>query len=405
MISVLVVEDDAVKLRNVVSAVCEVDGFELSYIEQVTDAVRAKRMLSQKRYDVLIVDLHIPNRIDQEARADGGAELLRSMLDRDKMQVPPHIIPISAVDEARRLAEEDIGQIWGVIGYDPASTDWKNRLQRRLKHAMRSTGGDAGKPAPEIELAIVTALSEELRAFLDLEQNWTEHTLPGDPTKYHLTEFKEAGRTVKTLVACASRMGMASAASLASKVIAGFRPKYLCMGGIAAGIRGRVQLGDILVADPSWDWGSGKLEVVEGKGRFAAAPDQWRLQPDIRANLVAACEDELFLAHIRAATKGPKPIHALSGFVEAVASGAAVIGDDAVVAQIKEQHRKLHGVEMEIYGIMTAADACASPRPIAFSAKAVSDFADIHKDDSVRYYACQISANFIKKFALTYLVP
>jgi nucleoside phosphorylase len=198
-------------------------------------------------------------------------------------------------------------------------------------------------------------------------------------------------------------MGMAATAALASKVIDIYRPQYLAMVGITGGIRGRVQLGDILIADPSWDWGAGKYEVVDGKPRFSANPEQLRLSPDIRSRLIQASRDEGLLGVIRSSFPGAKPQHALGCHVEAVASGASVLGDHVVVEEIKARHRKLHGVEMEIFGLMMAAETCSHPRPIAFAAKAVSDFADTTKDDDFRAYAIHASANFVLEFISLYL--
>ena len=111
------------------------------------------------------------------------------------------------------------------------------------------------------------------------------------------------------------------------------------------------------------------------------------------------------LAALRNSFAGTRPSHQLQCHVEAVASGASVLGDEAVVEAIKAQNRKLHGVEMEIYGLMMAAETCARPRPIAFSAKSVSDFADTTKDDDYRAYAIHVSANFIVEFIRKYLAP
>jgi nucleoside phosphorylase len=58
----------------------------------------------------------------------------------------------------------------------------------------------------------------------------------------------------------------ASAAGVLSmKMIEYFRPKYLAMTGILAGMRGGSEPGDIVAADPSWDYGSGKRARQDGK--------------------------------------------------------------------------------------------------------------------------------------------
>jgi len=198
-------------------------------------------------------------------------------------------------------------------------------------------------------------------------------------------------------------MGMAATATLASKMIDIYRPRYIIMSGVTGGIRERVKLGDIIIADPSYDWGSGKYEIIDGQRKFSPNPDQLRLSPDIRPDLVKASKDEAMLAAIRSSFPGSKPDKLLECHVEAVASGAAVLTDATMVEEIKAHNRKLHGVEMEIYGLMMAAELCAKPRPLAFSVKAVSDFADPAKTDDVRPYALHVSSNFILSFVRDYL--
>ena len=47
-----------------------------------------------------------------------------------------------------------------------------------------------------------------------------------------------------------------------------FKPKYIFMAGICAGIEGPVKLGDIIVTEQSWDYGSGKIKDDNKKQNF-----------------------------------------------------------------------------------------------------------------------------------------
>ncbi len=403
---ILVVEDDINKLRNVVATLVEVDGVSLNDIAQVSDAVRAKRYLSDHQVDVIVLDLHLPDRIDLAPQPTGGIDFIRSIMSRPSFTVPTHVVALSGNSDALASAAGEAGEIWGIIHYDVTTNVWRDQLKTRIRYAQAAYRSMVRRPkAPRpCDIAIITALDEELAAIRRLPLEWQEHRLEGDGTIYFESKLEQDGKVAHLTAAAAGRMGMAATAVLASKIIDAYRPRFMCMAGLTGGIRGRVKLGDVLIADPSWDWGSGKYEVVDGKPRFSADPQQLRISDDIRPQLMQASTDEDLLGRIRSSFPGTRPSHPLECHVQAVASGASVLGDEAVVEEIKLQNRKLHGVEMEIYGLMMAADTCANPRPIAFSAKSVSDYADTTKDDDYRPYANYVSANFIFEFAKRYIL-
>ncbi|KQM90218.1 hypothetical protein ASE70_02045 [Sphingomonas sp. Leaf22] len=405
---ILVVEDDGAKLRNIVSTLVDIEGVGLRDISHVGDAAGAKRFLHESNVDLVVLDLHLPDRMDLPPQSSGGLDFMRSISTRPNFFVPPHVVAMTGNPDALALPGQDVGDLWGIIRYDASDGRWREQLASRVRYALAAWRSMLGRPRETraCDIAIVTALGDELTGLLrQRELNWSEHAFEGDSTVYHEGIIESRGGPMRVVAASAGRMGMAATASLASKIIDLYRPNWIGMAGITGGIRGRVQLGDVLVADPSWDWGSGKYEVVSGEPRFAASPDQLRLSPDIRPALMSAAGNEAMLASLRSSFAGTRPSHSVQCHVEAVASGASVLGDEAVVEAIKAQNRKLHGVEMEIYGLMMAAETCARPRPIAFSAKSVSDFADTTKDDDYRAYAIHVSSSFIIEFIRQYLSP
>lgn len=60
--------------------------------------------------------------------------------------------------------------------------------------------------------------------------------MDGDAQKYYETSFERDGKRLKVVTARQSEMGMTAAGVLTTKMIATFRPKYVIMVGIAAGI-------------------------------------------------------------------------------------------------------------------------------------------------------------------------
>jgi nucleoside phosphorylase len=70
----------------------------------------------------------------------------------------------------------------------------------------------------------------------------------------------KAGERLRVVATTSTSMGLTAAAIATTQLIFQFRPRLVTMIGIAAGTRsGGKQFGDVLVADPSVDYNSGKL--------------------------------------------------------------------------------------------------------------------------------------------------
>ncbi len=188
------------------------------------------------------------------------------------------------------------------------------------------------------------------------------------------------------------------AAILAMKMMVAFRPQYLAITGITAGLSERVRIGDVIVADPSWDWGSGKWITKDNDLDFLASPHQLPLSPAIRNKLTLMSNDVALLAQIRHKWPGEKPDHELSIKIGPLASGASVLADGTTAERIRHQHRNLLGIEMETYGVFSAADEAINPKPLALSIKSVVDFAGGEKNDQYQPYAAFTSTMILTHF-------
>jgi hypothetical protein len=102
---------------------------------------------------------------------------------------------------------------------------------------------------PLFDIAIITAIYEpELRRVKEIISNPQRLIIQDDPTIYTTgTIIKSDGKTINVVIASDDKMGMPAAATLSTKMIFNFNPKYLVMLGICAGIKGKVKEGDIIV--------------------------------------------------------------------------------------------------------------------------------------------------------------
>jgi len=404
MLSVLIVEDDADKLRRVITAVKEVPSCDVSSIDNVRDAAAAKQRMKEKQYDLLILDIALPERPDLQPDRDGGIRLLDELVERDIFNKPRHIVGLTGyVDVLERAGPRFSEDLWSVIQYDPTSDTWVQQLKRKLSYIALTRKATA-IPEHECYLCIITALQEpEMDAVLKIPWKWQKVERDSDPTIYQKGHFQKDGLTCNVVAASAHRMGMPAAAALAMKMITSFRPRYLAMVGILAGVEGRCELGDIIASDPVWDYGSGKLQSDGKEHLFLPEPYQVSINSFIRGKLSTMARDHSMMDRIRHEYPGDSPNRGIKMHIGPVASGASVVADKAFLEEVKKQHRRLLGIEMEAYGVLAAAEESPLPQPKAFAIKSVCDYADENKRDDYQHFSAYTSATALRFFVENYL--
>lgn len=406
MIKILIVEDDTNKLREITKALNEVDGIQKEHIISVTDLHSARQLIRTTFYDLLILDIAVPNRIDEKIAHDGGIRLLEEILERSNYMIPAHILGITAYPDIFVKAQKMFSlRLLTVIPYDQSSDEWKNSLQARTRHIVISkTSEKRSSDEYRSSLAVICALENpELASVTRIPWLWKQIYVENDDTIYYKGEYTKGEDKKTVYAAVASRMGITASAILSTKMILNFRPKYLAMTGITAGIPGKNNIGDIIIADPTWDWGSGKYIKKDDEISFMPAPHQLSLDPTLRGKIRRFISDHDILVKIKKDWPGDKPENELRVHLGPLASGAAVLADEVTAGKVKLQHRELLGIEMEAYGVFAAAEEFISPRPSVFIMKSVVDFADTQKDDRYQKYSAYTSAQAMRHFVELYL--
>jgi nucleoside phosphorylase len=291
-----------------------------------------------------------------------------------------------------------------LIEYVENSEEWKDVLRNKIEYLINSKNELKGNNdlQYDFDVAIITAINKELDKILRLDGKWSEKKLYNDSTQYHIGQFKrDDGKIVRVVAACAPQMGMCASSTLSMKLITNFKPEYLMMSGIAAGIAGEVELGDILVAEQVWDGASGKLRGDGKKGIFFQPdPRSKVLNEDIKEKILNIQAKRKYLDEIRSQYPGDAPKTVLNLHIGPMASVPAVIQSNEEIEKIKSISRKLIGIEMETYGVFYSASHCQKPKPNVISVKSVCDFANEEKNDSFQDYAAYTSAALIHKLIL-----
>lgn len=400
----LIVDDNPDKIRLVVETIKSAApaGTEIDIAYNARDA---RVRVASTAYDLLVLDVALPEWADVPAAPEVGLGLLKEICERNRYLLPKHIVGLTAFPEAFERARPEFEErLWHVIRFDPAATDWVEQLQRKIKYVALA---ESNKEAVEYgcELCIVTALLvPEHRAVMALPWDWRLMTPAHEVANFYEGSFVANGLRRRAIAGCTGgRMGMTAAAILATKAIYNFRPRFLAMIGIAAGFRGDCNLGDVILGDPVWDYGSGKWAAQGSETVFEMAPHQLPVSAAIRSRFELLASDAALLGEIREKWDGKKPESPLRLIIAPVASGSAVRADGEVVGEVKAQHRKAISIEMEAYGVMAAAHQSPVPEVRAFVAKAICDFADTAKNDDYQAYAAYTSASILRVFAERHL--
>ncbi|MBR1248949.1 hypothetical protein JQ609_18690 [Bradyrhizobium sp. AUGA SZCCT0169] len=402
MINILLVEDDAHKRTSIADVILQIPSLNEQELDTSTDAADAKRKLAAKGYDLLILDIHLPKRADKQPEPGGGLEVLRWLKGRGKEHRPPYIIGTTVHGDSLELAQAEFDNLmWTVIPFSFSDNAWRPKLSATigliLDQIVPPYMNDGVTYRSDV--VILAALQKpELSSVLSLPLDWSETKVRFDDLRYMEALFKTEGGELRVVCVSSPDKGLASAAVTATKAINAFRPKYVVMVGICAGVRDRVGLGDVVVADPSWDWGSGKTKLgTDGVEFFHPAQYQMRLDESLRA-IASDLRTRPFLQEAAKTFVGNKPESLPAIHIGAFASGAAVLQSRAAVEKIVDHHKDLKAVDMEVYSVLYACHVASRPRPVGMAAKAISDFGDDKKSDDYQEYAACLSASFLWEF-------
>ncbi|MCT7462098.1 hypothetical protein N5S71_06170 [Aliarcobacter cryaerophilus] len=396
MIKILLVDDDYTKIQNIISTLKENTGINEENIDTVNSAKEGKICLNKKIYDLLILDMNIPRIKGEEPVKDGGLGLLEQIHTKQIQNYPHHIIGITGFKDIFHGTKQQLEKyLWTLIYYDNSISDWKNQLINKVEYLIKGKKNLYGNCFKKFDFAVITALDDpEFTSVLSLPFNWKPFTIDNDPSiNYFEGTIKDNDREYSIVAACSPKMGMVASSTLTTKMCFHFHPKYFFMVGIAAGMKDKNNIGDILIAEYSWDWGSGKHTT-----EFAPDHTQISLDPNIIAKLKMIKSNQINLDEIKNSYKGNKPSESLQMYIGPIASGASVLENQSTIDEmIKKYQRKLIGVEMEIYGVMSAIRYSITPIPIGICMKSVCDFGDSNKNDEWQKYAAYTSSKLMEK--------
>lgn len=271
----------------------------------------------------------------------------------------------------------------------------------------------AGK---HFDIAVLTVIPEELK--------WALRglgILDSDETraKVHQTYYwsgkvrsRLAARDLDVVLTCIGQPGNYDASAATMEILIEYRPKLAFLTGIAAGLRDKVKIGEVVVSERVWGYEPG-VEVQKGNEEtFIPRPDSdridHRLLQDI-ARYQALLDTDRIEATFRAlnGVYPSAPEKQIQEFrlhvaekagirVATIASGEKLLKNPKVLYALhREQHGRIEAGEMEATGFVTACRRRETPWLIF---RGISDFGDEFKNDVFQGFAAAMATIFMRDF-------
>lgn len=413
MLRILIIDDTPAKVKKYKELLCEFDEINPKDIHAAASMEDAIQKMQANQFDLAILDLYLPLRHGDDPSPDNAIRLLKELSEEDSLKMPYNIVGITHCQDADPKYKEFFGELLlAYIVYDQSNDDWKSKLRNKIEFLIKAQRSVQNSEVFDYDVAIVNALQlENTHAKRALgEDGWMEHNIPADKSTVYYTKriITKSGSDIRVVTCYALQMASTASAVLTTKVIYNFRPRYLFMTGIAAGVdRKEINLGDIMVADKVWDGASGKIKPDE-EGADVFHPDfhELPLNTDIQAMIKRLSANRELLNNIEEhyLNSATKPQTRLNVKLGPIASVPAVLSSEGEVTKLISHCRKLLGIEMEGYGMFFAANNSAHPRPeYVCLIKSVSDFADAAKSDNYQDYCMYTSAAFAAHIILNEL--
>lgn len=369
---ILLVENDPLKtasIEAVLWAELDRDETELVHAKTVNDAI----VHLTARFDLVIVDLVLPqtNNGAEVDATDQWCELIENHLSG---RTASWIVMTAHTEVVRSARDSFARHDVAVVQFDDTDA-WKETLSSKVRHS-RCT-----RP---LDFVVVCALSKERSGFAQAECALGEFEVLHGLDCQHVKIGELRG-----VLVVQPGPGMISAAIVATKALAAFRPRALAMSGICGGRTEETKLGALIVPEMSWNYQSGKF--VDGK--LTADLLQVPMPPTVRATMSQLSSEEIskgLRAGLMHSELADAPIQ-----VQPMVSGSQVVADVAVSAVIGDQGRKVAGVDMEVASIYFVGHDFFDGGGIYFAAKTVVDLANPAKDNRYHEYGCTVSARFV----------
>lgn len=271
-------------------------------------------------------------------------------------------------------------------------------------------------PNLPVELGILAVIAPEIRAVrqaLGVTDSDREDKADLNDTVYFrrtIASMRQR-REYSFALAAIGSAGTDSAAVATTRMIERYHPRVVLLVGIAAGIRGKVRIGDVVLSERvvAYDRAAQVKDPKTGEHRVEPRPEISPVPHGIGQDLVHYDPDPGRLAAKFAALGGEFPgppakrkkdwdkqvASAVTCQAATIASGNKLLRDADKLYALRELHGKVEVAEMELAGVEAACRVAGVPW---LAIRGISDFGDDFKDDRFHKFASETAGVVLQDF-------
>lgn len=393
----LLVVHDRRETRAEVVAICREFAGAFSPIDEAADYVTARNLLSEHAYDIAIIDLTLPHvEGKQVPRIETAEALLSEVFANDAIHAPGDIIGITNDAAALTQINSTIGPHLMALVEENEKTPWKVQLSDRLTYVRRAelARQRSFNRRFDIDVCLITALDEEATPYQSMLDLSADVAYPGARA---FVFDDHAGKMRRGILFSLGRAGPARSAAVTQALLSVYRPRLVLMSGFCGAMKGKLEIGDVVLFETVFDWDHGKWKSeAGGEPAFFARPEPLGIR-DTPIHLLARDLVQKGLPDADATLKHARVLASDFSRTPAIvlapaASGAAVVGHESITSKIRGLNEAIAAVDMEAYGLHLAVKTAVVRKPAVLCVKAVADYCDGGKNDDYHELASYLSA-------------
>jgi nucleoside phosphorylase len=273
-------------------------------------------------------------------------------------------------------------------------------------------GGPVREQGQPVEVVILTVIPAELKAvYRVLQIDHKSREKAPDGTVYFRGAVRSGlvGRDYIVALTCIGSAGTAGAAAATAGAITRYGPRAVLLAGIAAGIRDKIRIGEVVLSDRVVAYESAALTRSANGATVHPRPEIDRAPHTMIQDAVSYRPEPARLQHAFERAGGVIPsapdssehefrshvASTITARLGTIASGEKLLRDPAKLLAVRKLHDKVEVGEMEAAGIV---DGCRRGAVPWLVIRGISDFGDQLKDDRFHAFASCAAAAVLCDF-------